>query len=127
MSQQCFGKSITVSETHKARKVVYCHLFGWQSLRLFIVDHLQPVFDRSKKAIGCFHRVTRGFINPLVVAKLIQGREGIAVAQRRIPATCDELLGLNKKLDFTDPAAPQLDIVTFDSDLTRSEERRAGQ
>src|SRR5579864_1740252 len=40
-----------------------------------------------------------------------------------MPAACDQLLGLNKKLDLANAAAALLDVVAFDRDLAVAAKR----
>ena len=114
MSEQHFGKGITASKAKKPGKTFQVLAFCGQGLRLLIVHHLQAVFNRPKKAIGLLHCVTRRFVDPLILAQLVKCGECIAVAQGRISAARNQLLGLRKKFDFADSAATKFDVVAFD-------------
>ena len=50
-------------------------------------------------------------------AKLVERGQRVAVAQIRIAAAGDQLLGLREELDLADAAAAELDVVAFDRDL----------
>ena len=81
------------------------------------MDHLQPVLDRAQEAIGRLHVVARVGLDPAVFGQLVEGGERVAVAQRRVAAAGDQLLGLGEELDLADAAAADLDVVALDRDL----------
>ena len=117
MLEQNLGEGVAAGVPKKARETLKLRALGRQRLRLLVVDHLQPVLDRAQETVRGFHIVARGRVDPAVVAELVEGGEGIAVAQRRIAPARDQLLGLRKKLDLANAAAAELDVVPFHRDL----------
>src|SRR5664280_2405802 len=118
MLEQNLGEGVAAGVPKKARKTIKLRTLGRQRLRLLVVDHLQPVLDRAQETVCGFHVVARGRVDPAVVAELIEGGEGVAVAQRRITAARDQLLGLREKLDLANAATAELDVVALDRDLS---------
>ena len=124
MAEQHFGKGIAIGKAKKARKALKLRTFGRQSLRLFVVHHLQAVFDHPQEAIGFLHSIARCLVDPFVLAQLVERVECVAIAQSRIAAAGDQLLGLHEEFDFADAAAAKLDIVAFDRDVAMARDRR---
>ena len=85
-----------------------------QGVGLFIMSHLQAVFDPAQKPV-CGDEVLSRF-----GGYLLQRGEGaqdlyrFGAAKAGFTAAPDELLGLDKKFDFADAAAAQLDVVAGD-------------
>ncbi len=95
----------------------------WQPLRLFIGDHLQPVFDFAQEEIGRAQVHDRLARDPAFPAEFIQHVEGARATQARPLAAEDQLLGLHEKFDFANAAASQFHVMTGDRDLGMSPDR----
>ena len=104
-------------KAEKAREALKLFSLGRQRLRLLVIHHLQAMLDRAQKTIGVLHVVARLGVDPAVVAKLVERRQRVAVAQVRITAAGDQLLGLREELDLADAAAAELDVVPLDRNL----------
>ena len=117
MPEQHLGEGVAVGEAEEAREAFDALALGRQRLRLLVVDHLQPVLDRAQEAIGRLHVVARVVVDPAVLGQLVERGERVAVAQMRIAAAGDQLLGLREELDLADAAAAELDVVALDRDL----------
>src|SRR3974390_358017 len=120
VAEQNGGEGVTIGETEETGKTLKISFFGGQCLRLFVVHHLQAMFDQTQKTIGLLHCLACIRINPFVFAKLIKRCESVAIAQTWIAATCDQLLGLGKELDLTDAAAAELYVVSLTRNLAMS-------
>src|SRR5690606_20839977 len=70
----------------------------------------EPVLGRQ--SIAGFRR------NPPTLSQYLQHRHSFTPSQFGEPATGDELLRLDEKLDLSDATAAKLDVVPFDCDLT---------
>ena len=57
------------------------------------------------------HLVSDLLFDPVLLDKLIQHFESLTPSERDRPAASDQLLGLNKKLDFANTTAAEFDIV----------------
>ena len=84
---------------------------------LLVRDHLQAVLDFAQEQIGAFEIVPRRAVDPAALRQGPQRRHRLAVAQLRVTAAGDELLGLDEEFDLADAAAAELDVVALDRDL----------
>ncbi len=114
--RQCQTECLCVGKAEKAGDVRnFFRRFGHR-MRLLVLDHLQPMFERPQKAIGILH-VERGFFrHQLARAKCVQRRDSAALAQHRHAPAQNQLLGLGEELDLADAAASELYVVTRDRD-----------
>src|SRR6185312_11534730 len=107
MAEENGGEGVAVLVAEEAREAFEPFSLGRQALRLLVIDHLQPVLDRAQKVIRLRHVVARVFADPAAVRELFERGERVAVAQRRIAAARDQLLGLREELDLADSAAAE--------------------
>ena len=84
---------------------------------LLVRDHLQAVFGPPQEQISRFQLAPRLVTDPLPFGKRGERRQRAAVAQFRMTAARDQLLGLDEEFDLADAAAPELDVVAGDRDL----------
>src|SRR5690606_16051942 len=56
-------------------------------------------------------------LNPLSLIQAIKGHQRLTRSQVRRTSTRNQLLRLNKKLDFSNAAASKFNIVSFDGDF----------
>ena len=87
-----------------------------QALRLFVGDHLQPVFEPAQEDVGGGEIGDRLGGNPLLGMELPEHVERARAAHRRAAAAEDELLGLDEELDLADAAAAELEVVAGHGD-----------
>ncbi len=116
-------KACVVGEATKAREVKQLFRFRRQSLRLFVEDHLQAVLDHAEKAVALAKIVGGAVGDPAAPGEQFERFQRPANPQVALAAAGDQLLGLRKELDLANAAAPQLDVVTGDGDLTEAAER----
>src|SRR3954453_5893151 len=120
MANEHGRERITVLITEKTCKALELGAIRRQSLRLLVVDHLQPVLDRAQEAIRRCQIVARGGIDPAFLFELAQRGERLPSAQGGIASAGDQLLRLREELDFANAAAAELDVVTLNRDLAVS-------
>ena len=87
-------------------------------MRLSIANHLQAVLDRTVRHIvirQCFRQL-RSY--PFLLRQPRQPFAGSLHPQFRIASTRNQLARLGEKLDLTNATAPQLHIMTSQSDLS---------
>ena len=117
MADQHIGEGVAVRVAEETREPLQPLAFGRQDLRLLVVDHLQPVFDHAQETIGRLHGVARVGLDPAIGDQLVEGGERVAIAQGKVAAAGDQLLGLGEELDLADAATADLDVVALDRDL----------
>ena len=88
-----------------------------QGLGLAVVHHLQAMLDLAQEAIGGDHVVGRALGHAAGIDERVDGGAGGGLAQRRVAAAPDQLLGLGEELDLADAAAAELDVVAADGDV----------
>ena len=118
MIEQNLGEGIATGKAEEAREAFEPFALGRQGLGLLVSDHLQPVFDRAQeddRPLSCRCARPRSIQRSLI--ELVERGERVTVAQQRITAAGDQLLGLREELDLADAAAAELDIVALDRDL----------
>src|SRR5687767_12053450 len=81
---------------------------------LLVGHHLDAMLDAAQKAIILLQLLRRSGRYPPSGGEGVKHIQRPAPAQRWVAAAGDELLGLDEKLNFTDSAAPELDVVTPD-------------
>ena len=86
-------------------------------MRLLVGNHLQTVLDPAQELVCPGELVTRREGDPVAGGEHIERGERRPHPQLRMAAAGDQLLGLREKLDLTDAAATDLDVVAFDRDL----------
>src|SRR5581483_12459524 len=91
-----------------------------QRVRLLVGRHLQTMLNGAKKPIRRVQFLRRCGSDPAALRQLRQSPQRAPVAQFGMPAACDQLLRLRKKLDFANAAAAKLDVVARDRDLAVS-------
>ena len=79
-------------------------------MRLPVIVHLQAVFDSAQRFIRPAQCLCLARLYPSGLAQYGQRRAGVCNAERGVAATVDELVGLCKKLAFTNAAMPTFDI-----------------
>ena len=85
-------------------------------MRLFIVDHLQPMLSVAEEPIGIGELLRSAGIHPTSLARANSMSKSGAAAQSQVAAAGDQLLSLNEELDLADAAAAELEIVPGDGD-----------
>ncbi len=101
LAADLLGKLWAFRSTHQVIDTCKRLIFLGKNMGLFIVDHLDAVFNLAQVAVGFFHFNRSGFVNPATVGQPFQGDERTSITQLRITATSDKLLGLRKELNFT--------------------------
>ncbi len=111
------GEAFQIGKTGEVGQAQQILLVCGQCLGLFVIDHLQAVFQHAQKAVGADHPF-RGFrIGPAAGGKGADGGAGGALAQAGIASPGYQLLGLGEEFDFADAAAPDLQIVPGNGDF----------
>ncbi len=78
---------------------------------LFVFAVLQAVFDTSQESIGGQQLVADLLVQQTGRALTAQSLVQAGGLQGRLPSTAYQLIELNHKLNFSNPAIPQLDVV----------------
>ena len=87
-----------------------------QTVRLGVINHLQSVLNLAVRAIMIAQLLRCILSNPAFICQSRQCGHCTTRAQSCIPTTRNQLSGLGEKLDFTDSPAPQLYMVSRQSD-----------
>src|SRR5690606_30463545 len=82
-----------------------------QQMGLFVFAVLQAVFDTSQESIGGQQLVADLLVQQTGRALTAQGLVQVGGLQGRLPSTAYQLIELDHKLKFSNPASPQLDVV----------------
>src|SRR4051812_23241350 len=90
---------------------------------LLIGDHLQTMFDAAQESVGGCQFVTRLERDPVACGQNPQGFQGRTCAQLGMPTARDELLRLREELNLPNAAAADLDVMSFDGNLTLTTKR----
>ena len=117
MTEQYRCEFVAAGEAEKTGKFVQRRGVGRQGVGLLVGDHLQAMLDTTQEIVGRGKVIARGDVDPAAGGEGREGRDRCAAAQLGVAATGDELLRLREKLDLANPAATELDVVTFDRDL----------
>ncbi len=86
-------------------------------MRLLVGHHLQPVLDHPQKAVGGVEVGVRLRVDPVAVRQRLERHQRLALAQLRMPAAGNQLLGLHEEFDLADAATAELDVVALDRDV----------
>ena len=116
MREQRLGKGVAVRKARKAGEALEPVAIGRQRMGLLVGHHLEAVLDDTQKAVRAVEIGARLDINPAALRESLQRRQRLPLAQFRMPAARDQLLGLDEELDLADAAAPELDVVALDRD-----------
>ena len=81
-----------------------------QALRLFVVDVLYGMLDIAKENIMLGQPLRQLGRQPAISRKRLEHGQRFTSAQKRIAPASNDLQRLREKLDFTNAAAPQLDV-----------------
>ena len=92
MSEQIPGKGRAVLVTEKVRESLHALAVVGQRMRLFVRDHLQPVFDPPQEFIGLGELVARLECDPVARRQHVQRFERRPYPQFRMPAAGNQLL-----------------------------------
>src|SRR5215204_1209535 len=117
MGQESFGKSIPVREADKAGKSFQAVAIGWQRMGLLIVDHLQPMLNRTQETISDREIIPRLVIDPAAMGERRERGHRFPPPQGGIAAARNQLLSLDEKFDLADAAAAELNVVPLNGDL----------
>ncbi len=117
MMQQIRPELVTCRVPKKSRQICYFFSCVREFLRLFIIAHLKSMFQVAQKTVcGLQHvcNISRD------LPQFDENRDGFDRSprtKRNFSATPNQLLGLRKKFNFTNAAAPGLDVMTFDGNF----------
>ena len=78
---------------------------------LLVIDHLQPMFQRTQEAVGFLHLLCRLQRYPLFPGQFIEHPACLAAAEIVVAPTGNQLLRLHEKFDFANAAAAELYVV----------------
>jgi hypothetical protein len=84
---------------------------------LLILDHLQAVLEPAQESVGLGELLGGARVDTAGLFQRGEGLGGARVAQARIAAAVDQLLGLGEELDLADAAAAKLDVVARQGDF----------
>ena len=87
-------------------------------MSLFVVHHLNAMFNGPQEAIGILQLYRSLLRNPLGGCQGIQHLYGLFTPQINVTPTGNELLSLNKEFDLSNTAAPELQIVAKNGNFT---------
>src|ERR1700687_3008237 len=85
-------------------------------VRLLVLDHLQPMFERSQEAISLGHVAVGGLRNVAACAERLECANGRRIPQSWVTPAQDELLCLREELDLANASAAELDVVARNRD-----------
>src|SRR3954465_2146260 len=117
MIKQDGGECVAAVKTEEARERLELLALVRQRVGLLVGHHLQPVLDLAQESIRFAEIACRLAANPAALGQIFERHQRLAAAQLRMPASRDELLGLDEELDLANAPAPELDVVTLDRDL----------
>ena len=81
-----------------------------QGMNLFLIRHLQAVFQSAQEQVGSPDLPFVFRADKIQLAQALQHLQGIGRAQFGVPCRTDQLQYLDKKLDVPDAAPAQLDV-----------------
>jgi len=85
---------------------------GRQAVGLLVGHHLQAVFERAEAVVALAQRFGILGSNDARTGQRIERGARAALAQRRVAAAVDQLVGLREELDLANAAAPALEVVS---------------
>lgn len=83
-------------------------------MSLLVVDHLQPVLHHAQKSV-CIRQFVLGLYRDMTARReRLESSQSRSLAQDGIASAENELLSLDKELDFANATAAELDVVPAD-------------
>src|SRR4051794_11584012 len=117
MIKQDGGERVAAVEAEEAREPLELLALVRQRVGLLVGHHLQPVLDVAQESIRFAEIACRLAANPAALGQILKRDQRLSTTQLRMPASRDELLGLDEELDLANATAPELDVVTLDRDF----------
>src|SRR5205814_2600206 len=115
--KQRVAEIVALLEAHEAGDAAKLAGVGRERLGLLVVDHLQAMLELAEKLVGFGQLIGDPVIDPPRLGEGSQRVDGALAAQIGIGSAIDQLMGLGEELDFPNPAATELDVVTENADL----------
>ena len=103
-------KLAQVGDAAQSRNSAARLIIGWQSMCLFVLAHLNAVFDLAKRLVSCAQFFGDGLSDNAAHLQSVQCTQRVRGPQIPVAATKDKLLGLREKLNLTNTARAKFDI-----------------
>ena len=111
MKQNVIFKPGCVFVSAEAGDMFQCLGIGRQTMGLRILQHLQAMLNRAKEDIGLSHFESHCLADHPRLRQILKGATCGRIAQRRISAAGDQLLGLHEEFNLANTPKTKFQIV----------------